>query len=284
MNDLNTLMHASVDGERPDVDRLLAGAIRDGQRLQRRRRMSYAGAGLAVAAIASAGAVVAGTQAGPGSATDVVPAARLTPTPTPSGPTPSGPAPLRAGQTLDLGQGMTGTVVTCTGLEPSGEKGVGPDCVLPKRYAIQSMSTIPGAGTGFAIVLTGPDQAIEDLWSNGFQDPQTNDYQGLAWALEADDPLIQPAYQGQGVAIDVPGWKLVGQVADDKQSLEGPGGAVADIVWRKASGYDDWISGMKNEPGIWTSPVHDGVFVTVQGGRGTTDADIQALGASLAWK
>lgn len=75
----------------------------------------------------------------------------------------------------------------------------------------------------------------------------------------------------------------MGHVVDDKQSLSGPGGAVADIVWRPASDYARWISGEKSDPSVWTSAVHDGVFVTIQGGLNTTNADIQALGASLTW-
>ena len=150
MNDLNSLMHASVDGERPDIDRLLAGAVRDGQRLQRRRRMSYAGAGLAVVAIASAGPIATGAHAGSGTATDLMPAASG-----PASATPTGPAPLQAGQTFDLGRGVTGTVVACTSTKPSGEAGVAPDCVLPEQYAMQGASTIPGAGTGFAPSETG---------------------------------------------------------------------------------------------------------------------------------
>jgi len=281
MNDLNSLMHASVDDARPDVDRLLAGAIRDGQRLQRRRRISYAGAGLAVAAIATVGAVTLDSHTG-SRATELAPAAGA-PASVTSIALGVPQTPLHAGETFDLGHGVTGTVVACkTGkADPIGGN---PACLLPARYAVQGGSSLRGDGSGWAIVLTGPDQAIEDFWSNGFQDPQLNHYQGLTWALNADDPLIQPAYQGQAVAIDVPGWKLVGQVGDDKQSLEGPGGAVADIVWRKASGYAAWIQGMKNEPGTWTSTVHDGVFVTIQGSPTTTDAQIQALGASLTWK
>ena len=281
MNDLNSLMHASVDGARPDVDRLLAGAMRDGQRLQRRRRISYAGAGLAVAAIASAGAVAVGSQSGSGTATDLVPAA--------SGPadvTSSDPAALQPGQTFDLGRGVTGTVIACTSTRPSGEAGVSPDCVLPKDYYIPEASTIPGSGTGFAIVLGGPAQAVEDFWSDGGGATMTDQYHGITFAIPASSSLVQPVYQGQAVAIHVPGWKLVGEVGDDKQSLQGPHGAVADIVWRPASEHADWVSNPDKgaNAGTWVSDVHDGIFVSIQAGQGTTAADIQALGASLTWQ
>jgi hypothetical protein len=92
-------------------------------------------------------------------------------------------------------------------------------------------------------------------------------------------------YHGQAVSIHVAGWRLVGPVADDKQILEGPGGAVADIVWREGAEHDAWASSADkgNAPGVWTSKVHDGVFVSIQAGSGTSDADVQALGASLTW-
>ena len=54
MNDLNTLMHAAVDTARPDLDRLLAGAVQDGRRIRRRRTIAYAGAGLAAGVVAGA--------------------------------------------------------------------------------------------------------------------------------------------------------------------------------------------------------------------------------------
>ena len=279
MNDLNTLMHASVDGARPDVDRLLAGALRDGQRLQRRRRISFAGAGVALAAIAVAAPLAAGSI-GRDRVTEGVPASAG-----PASPTGTGPAALRAGQTFDLGHGLTGTVVACTGLKKA-EPGVSPDCVLPARYAIEGSSTIPGPGTGFAVVLTGSPNAMNYLWSHDVQGSLLETYHGITYAMPADDPSIQPVYQGQAVEIHLPGWKQVGQVADDKQTVQGPGGAVATIVWRPASEHDAWVA--DNDKGAnaytWTSSVHEGVFVSIQAGQGVSGADIQALGASLTWK
>ncbi|HJQ03886.1 MAG TPA: hypothetical protein VJ872_00450 [Nocardioides sp.] len=92
-------------------------------------------------------------------------------------------------------------------------------------------------------------------------------------------------YHGQAVTIHLAGWKQVGPVADDKQTLEGPGGAVAGIVWREGAEHDAWASSADkgNASGVWTSKVHHGVFVSIQAGSGTSDADVQALGASLTW-
>lgn len=291
MNDLTTVMHQRVDREQPDLNRLLAGAVRDGTRIRRRRRVGYAAAGLAVGAVAGiaiGSATLSGSHA---PARELQPAAGGATAGLGSGvgtdlndDTPS-PAPLRVGQSLDLGGGVTGTVVSCTqgAADPVGGN---PACVLPSTYAVEGSSSLPGAGTGLAVVLTGPDQAVEDLWGNGFQSPPLDSYQGLTYALRADSPLLQPVYQGQAVAIHLAGWKLVGEVADDKQSVEGPGGAVADIVWRPAREHRSWVhsSDKGDNASTWTSRVHDGVFVTIQAGRGTTAADIRALGASLTWR
>ena len=146
-----------------------------------------------------------------------------------------------------------------------------------------SASTIPAIGTGFAVVLTGPSKAVATFWSQGFQSPLLDGYDGLTYAVPADSPLVESVYQGRAVTIHLAGWRQVGDVADDKQSLSGPGGAVADIVWRPASDYSNWVTGEKADPSVWTSTLHDGVFVTIQGGLRTTNADIEALGASLTW-
>jgi hypothetical protein len=75
MNDLNQLMHARVDDERPDLDALLTGAVHQGRRLRRRRRIGYAGAGLAVAAIVAGAAVGTANLGGGTSTTELQPAA-----------------------------------------------------------------------------------------------------------------------------------------------------------------------------------------------------------------
>lgn len=275
MNDLNTLMHASVDDVRPDVDRLLAVSVRVGTRMRRRRMLRYASAGVGVAAVASVGAVA--LWAG-GSTTAI----RVGPAATPRATDGSSTSALQAGQRLRLGHGVVGTVVPCPPRSPD-HVGGAPSCVLPSDYRELGASTNPGAGTGFAVVLTGQSKAVESFWTRGFQSPVLEGYDGLTYAVPAHSPLIRSVYQGQAVTIHLDGWKQVGGVADDKQSVSGPDGAVAALVWRPASDYATWISGEKSDPSVWTSPVHDGVFVTIQGGLNTTNADIQALGASLTW-
>jgi hypothetical protein len=228
--------------------------------------------------------VTLGSRAGD-TATDVVPAASG---PTTATPVAGGPAPtsLQAGQVFHLGHRVTGTVVSCT----RGKRdpiGGNPSCVLPAgAYQEAGHSDIRGAGTGFAIVLTGPSDAVEEFWSKGLQSPLLDGYHGLTYVLPADSPLVKPVYQGQAVAIHLAGWKQIGTVADDKQSIAGPGGAVADIVWRPASEHAAWVTDSDKgaNASTRTSPVHHGVFVTIQGGQGTSSADVQALGASLTWK
>lgn len=275
MNDLNTLMHASVDDVCPDVDRLLAVSVRVGTRMRRRRMLRHAGAGVGVAAVATIAAV--SVAAGGGTT-----ARQVGPASVPRVTDGSTAASLQAGEMLRLGDGVIGMVVPCPPGKPDPISG-NPACVLPSNYRQVSVSTIPGAGTGFAVVLTGPDKAVAKLWSQGFQSPLLDGYDGLTYAVPADSPLVQSVYQGQAVTIHVAGWTQVGEVADDKQSLSGPGGAVADMVWRPASDYSNWVTGEKSDPSVWTSPLHDGVFVTIQGGLHTSNADIKALGASLTW-
>jgi hypothetical protein len=283
MNDLNSVMHAAVDGAHPDMDRILSGALRQGTRRRSRRRVGYVGAGVAVAAMASLGAVTLGSHSGD-TAREVAPAASRTPRATPA---PSGPAStaLQAGQIFHLGHRVLGTVVPCTS-EKRDPVASNPSCILPAGvYQEAGHSDIRGTGTGFALVLTGPSDAVEEFWTKGLQSPLLAGYHGLTYVFPADSPLVKPVYQGQAVAIHVPGWKQVGAVADDKQSLEGPGGAMADIVWRPASERAGWVTDSDKgaNASTWTSPVHHGVFVTIQAGPGTSDAAVQALGASLTW-
>lgn len=275
MNDLNTLMHAAVDDARPDLSALLDGAVRDGRRLRRRRSIGYAGACLAVATIATCGAVALGGH--DDRSTSELPAAAGSGTTSASATTSEQEPALKAGDVLRLGHGgLTGAVVPCPA--------TGAECE-PAHGHWLGASSLQGAGSGLAIVLSGPAAAVEQFWSDGFGN-LTSRYPGITIAA-ADSvwPSINPdPYAGQDVRIHLAGWTQVGSVADGKQSLEGPDGAVADIVWRAASGYADWLSGEKNDPRTWTSTVHDGVFVTIQGGRGTTPSAIDALGASLTWK
>jgi hypothetical protein len=281
MNDLNTLMHAAVDDERPDLVALVDGAVRDGLRLRRRRRIGYVGAGLAVAAVVAGTAVGTAQLTGGTAARELQPAATDRTAASPSSAAVPSPGPLAAGDTLALGKGLAGLVVLCTAGEPD-PVGGNPDCVVPDGYHAVASSTIPGVGTGYAIVINGPTGATTDLMSRGY-DGLTDQYPGITFALPDGSAVDAPTYTGQAVSIHLAGWKQVGSVADDKQTLEGPGGAVADIVWRPARVHAAWSS-MKSDPTTWMSPVHDGVFVTIQAGRGTTSAQVRALGASLTWK
>lgn len=282
MNDLSTLMRSRVDTEHLDLTDLASRSILRGRRI---RRVRYAGAGFATAAVVAGVAVgAAALPGGNSAATELQPAASG-----PAGITPNSAgaadAPLHAGQLLRLAHGVTATVVACTAakVDPVGGN---PGCVLPPAYTVEGSSTITGSGTGFAVVLTGSAHAVSSFWSNGFQSPLLDPHKGLTYALPADSPLVRAVYQGQAVSIHLAGWRQVGEVADDKQSLEGPNGAVADIVWRPASDHDAWVtdSDKGKNAATWTSPVHHGIFVTIQGGQGTTDAQVQALGASLRWK
>jgi hypothetical protein len=146
-------------------------------------------------------------------------------------------------------------------------------------------------GAGFAGAPSAPAQThhrqhrcgnLRDALTSVSHGQQLRNIQSQGCPTGATVPGI---YDGKDETIHLNGWRQVGTVADDKQSLQGPHGAVADIVWRAAADYDAWVSSSDkgNDPGVWTSKVHDGVFVSIQAGQGTSDAMVQALGASLTW-
>jgi hypothetical protein len=271
MNDLNTLMHASVDGARPDVDRLLAGAIRDGQRLQRRRRISYAGAGLAVAAIASAGAVAVGSLGG-GTATELQPAASA------GGAVLAGPA-LPASGTIANGAafGLPSGLVAATQYEPGStelEFVVPADATdadrayLASHYPDMKIETLaPGAKLPNPLTAVAPSLT-----------PLTGE-DALKYVRNrhVESSPAGPANEAAPFRITLAGWSC-GPAADEKFDCTGPAGAAAHVVWRPASSYADWSSGNPDKEAAWISTVHDGVFVTIDGDSAT------ALGQSLTWK
>ncbi|GAB3864818.1 hypothetical protein GCM10028801_34440 [Nocardioides maradonensis] len=269
---LGTALRAYAESTSTDLDALVTRSRLAGTRIRRRRRVGVTlGTATAVAGVvglASVGGILSGgttaKQQGFAAQPDT--------------------AALAAGQRIDLGHGLVGTVHACK-KEPASLGA----CVVPHVAAPAVSFNRKGIGTGYALVVTGraPKGALAQA---AVFDRIQRRLPGIAIVMPQAHQMAgtsaPPAiYQGQDVTIHLAGWKQVGPVADDKETLEGPGGAVADIVWRDGSEHDAWAasSDKGNAPGVWTSAVHDGVFVSIQGGLGTTDADIQALGASLTW-
>ena len=266
MNDpetsFRTALHERVADQHPDYARISAGAISAGSRIRRRRRITVTvGAAAAVGAFAAGGLGL--SQLLTTTAVDQTP---LGAAGAPSASASPSTAPLASGQSLDLGNGVTGQVVTN-------------DEAKTMDITIQAVSGLGGAGTGFTIVLSGPAGAVEQKWSN---DTLLEDYPGVRIATEGTRkglvdkvPVKQP-----------PGWTCEWSLIDDKASCTSEDGGVAGLVIRPAEDYPDWSkSPDKAGPGSgsYITPVHGDIFISVQSGEGDTDAELEALASSLRW-
>lgn len=245
--------------ERPDLEHLAASSLSAGRRISRRRRLAVSGAVAGVAAVAAV-SVAAAALGGAGTARD---GSVATP------PTTGAPAGLRVGQVLDLGDGLSGTV------------GKEEDAVH-----VLGSSSVPGAGTGFAVFVAGPVARIEAWWSSGFG-TLTEDWPGIVVAVsQADADALGMLGMVDEPPVTVPsGWTCEWFLTDDKAACTSADGGVAGLVIRDAADREAWLSSPDKGagPGVHTTEAHDGIFISVQGGQGTTDAEIQELGAGLAW-
>lgn len=217
MNDLNTLMHARVDDERPDLDRLLGGAIHDGRRIRRRRTIGYAGAGL-VAGVVAGATVGAVTLFGGPHATDLMP----------------------AGQRHDVA--MHGPTPSAIALDvsPVGQ---------PKLVHVPSDGATPGGLT---------------------------EAKGLTHGQRSEPVPF---------AIRLHGWSC-GPAMDEKLICTGPRGQSAQITWRPASGYHEWITDPdkgKAAAAVTTKP-HGRYFASLTGDSSTVLHDLVTLSHTLVWK
>lgn len=176
-NDLTTLVHASADDVSPDVDRLLAVSVRVGMRMRHRRMLRYAGAGLGVGAVASVGAITL-VLGGATTARHARPIGGPATAPaSPTAPPPRRCRPARGSGSVAGGR-HRGPLSTGTARPHQRHSHVHLALRLPGTGA----STLPGAGTGFAVVLTGPSGAVSSFGSQGFRSPLLDDYDGLTYA------------------------------------------------------------------------------------------------------
>ncbi|GAA4825173.1 hypothetical protein ACFQ0K_18215 [Nocardioides caeni] len=262
MNDHDQLLGPALRdrmrSENPDLERLAASSLSAGRRLRRRRTaLVVAGTAAAVAGIGVGGALLSGGSDG----TAVEDPGLVAGAPEPEG--------LAVGQVLDLGNGLTGTVVAET-----------------KAVHILGASTRRGAGTDLAVLLSGPVAAIETYWSGGFGD-LFETWPGLTVAVELLDAR---ALSMLGLTEEIPvtaptGWTCEWFLMDDKASCTAEDGGVAGLVIRDAADHAAWTSDPDKgaNADVFVTDVHDGIFISVQGGQGTTSAEIQELGASLEW-
>ncbi|KRA32708.1 MULTISPECIES: hypothetical protein [unclassified Nocardioides] len=256
---LGPALRDRVRSESPDLEHLAAASLAAGTRLRRRRRVGVtAGAVAGVAVIA-----LATSQMGGGTTASDPDFAG-----TPSASAPAAPT-LHVGQVLDLEYGLKGTVRT-------DEAGL---------YELGA-STLPGTGTGFVLVVDGPTGDIEDWWSESFG-TLTQDWPGIKVAVsmaKADELGMLGKVDKAPVTVGA-GWTCEWFLVDDKASCESPDGGVASLVIRDAADRASWLgsSDKGDDPSVYTTKAHDGIFISVQGGQGTTNAEIQELGESLTW-
>ncbi|GGU32276.1 hypothetical protein [Nocardioides albus] len=261
--DLSTALRDRVADEHPDVVRLTADAIAEGSRLRRRRHVVVtAGAAAAVGAFVAGGLGLSQLLA-----TTAVDEASLGAASAPSTSASASAGALATGQTVDLGNGLTGLVVTNAEADTM-------------DITIQGASMLTGPGTGFTMIVSGPEQAVQDYWSAGF--PIGQDYPGLRFATEG---LRQGLVDS--VPVEVPaGWTCEWFLIDDKASCTSDDGGVAGLVIRPAKDYKVWsTSPDKGGPGsgAYVTDLHGDIFISVQSGQGTTDADLEKLATSLTW-
>ncbi|KRB74077.1 hypothetical protein ASE01_18995 [Nocardioides sp. Root190] len=263
MNDHDTLLGPALRermrSEQPDLEHLATASLRAGVRLRRRRTASMVlGSAAAVAGIGVGGTLLAGGGTAPSAVEEPGLAAT----------SPAAPS-LAVGQVLDLGNGLTGTIAADdTGAFVMGE------------------SSLPGAGTGFVAVVTGPLVPLQDWLSGGWGSLST-DWPGITVAVSMADA---GALGMLGSVDEAPvtvgaGWTCEWFLVDDKASCTADDGGGASLVIRDAADRAVWLGSTDkgDTSAVWTSENHDGIFISVQGGDGTTNAEVRQLGHSLAW-
>lgn len=265
MNDLDhdpflgPALRDRVRGEQPDLEHLATASLQAGTRLRRRRRIGVtAGAAAGVAVIA-----LATSQMGSGTTANDPDVAGSPSVSTPATPT------LHVGQVLDLEYGLKGIVRQDT-------EGL---------YTLGALD-VPGAGTGFVVVVDGLTGDIQDWWSEGFG-TLTQDWPGITVAVsmaKADELGMLGKVDEAPVAVGA-GWTCEWYLVDDKAGCESADGGVASLVIRDAADRAAWLGSTDkgDDPGVFTTEAHGDIFISVQGGQGTTNAEIQELGESLTW-
>lgn len=142
---------------------------------------------------------------------------------------------------------------------------------------------LAGAGAASGVA------AIALLLGSGGSDPDTATDPQVASEPSASptrtETVTVPPEPEAGPVIPPAEWTCEWFLIDDKAGCESADGGVASLVIRPAREHDPWLSSPDkgNDPGVYVSEVHDGIFITVQGGAGTTNAEIQALGEGLVW-
>lgn len=264
MNDLDhdprlgAALRDRMKAELPDLEHLSTTSLAAGTRMRRRRRIgATAGAVAGVAVIALASSQLGGTgrtAEDPGYA---------------GSPSVSSNPGLEVGQVIDVGHGLTGTVA-------KDSEGL---------YELGS-STLAGPGTGFVLVIDGPTADIDAWWGAAF-DTLVEDWPGITVAVSmatADELGMLGKVDKAPVEVGA-GWTCEWYLVDDKAACESADGGVAGLEIRDAADRDRWLADEDkgDTDSVYTTEAHGDIFISVQGGQGTTSAEIQELGESLTW-
>jgi len=251
--DLSTALRDRVADVHPDLDRLVATSMRAGTRIRLRRRIGVSIAAAAGVAVVAAGAALIAPGGDPqpldgGIASE--PTASATP-----------PAdPLVAGSDLTTPKGTTVHVELASKFQLAGE---------------MLSSPAPGTTATFALVLPDGFVGGDLAWL-------TTTYPGqIVATAAAPGGLVDHA----PVKVTVTGWTCEWFLADDKAACTSAGGHVASLVIRPAAERASWVSDPDKgaTADVYTTQAHGTIFVSVQGGAGTTNAEIQSLGKTLRW-
>jgi hypothetical protein len=255
MNDfdsqIGTALRDRVADVHPDLDRLLTTSVRAGTRIRARRR-------LGVSLAAAAGVVVVavgGTQIAGGETRTV-----------------DGGVGIAAEPTVPAL--VAGSVLTA----PSGtEIRVEGAAALQQRLQILAP---PHASGRFVLLLADGYTRADVAWAK-----RTYPGQALAAQPVAADPAAGSGRVDAPVEVTAPGWKCEWFLVDDKATCSGPDDKVAGLVIRSAKDYASWSADPDKGagPGVYTTKPHGDVFISVQSGRGSSDADLESLGRSLRW-
>lgn len=101
----------------------------------------------------------------------------------------------------------------------------------------------------------------------------------------APSPTPTPPKGAGPVFVDAPGWDC-NRPADEK-FMCGKQGAYVVVNWREAAEHDDYLDPGKADAldGVHTfvSDVHGAWFATVAPAKGTTQAEVDEVGAGLVW-
>lgn len=84
--------------------------------------------------------------------------------------------------------------------------------------------------------------------------------------------------------VDLPGWNCQWFPADEKGACTTSDGHPLSVNWRPAREHTDYLDPAKAGVHTFVSAVHGDLFVTIQPGADSTQADVEAAANALVWR